>query len=323
MTRKVTNWKDQTGDQEIPILADLSIEHCVDELFRPYLPAETAVRQVTNPAPAVTAPSVSAASSAPKTRPEQFFAVLARSLESFWPTSTGQALVSSETASVPVRTTVSEAKSRDEHFTPVVVPKNVAVAAPPLPHAVREELLELRTEVMHAVRTERLQTLMICGVQSGAGTSFVAGQLTRILAEYAQLKIAFLTLVSSRERPAHRLTRRSPQTQVQFLLRRTELPNLAEIASANGAITLTELLCHCSTAEVLRQMKAEFDLIVIDTPAIGMYGETAVLAALMDGVILVAEPNVTPLRRMDRAHRRLHKARAKILGMVFNRQRPA
>lgn len=208
-----------------------------------------------------------------------------------------------------------------EKFVQAIVPKAAAMTPPPSPREVREELLELRAEVFHLARTKGLQTLMFCGVESGVGTSFVAGQLSRLLAEFIRMKIAFLTVIPNREIKISRFgSRKELLSQIHFLLRRTELPNLAEIASSNGNISLSELLGNCDTPEVIRQMKEEFDLIIVDAPALDSFSETALLAALMDGVVLVAEPHVTPLRRLDRAYKRLDNAQANVLGMVFNRQ---
>ena len=304
---KHNNWK-QPG-REIPILADLSVENCVDEMFRPFWRTE-----VVCPA---TSPPVASALLSEKTTSKRFEIVL-RLLVNLWSPPKPSAPVA-RPPTRRVQTTVCSSESATPDRT--LVPRAAAPVAPPLPHTACEELLELRAEVLNAVRTRRLQTLMLCGVDTGVGTSFIAEQLTQLLAEFAQTKVAFLTLVPHRKKKPNRRLTLASLPQLQFLLRRTERPNLVELASANGAITLTEMLYHCPTPEVLRQMKQEFDFVIIDAPAIAIYAEVADLAGLMDGVILVAEPNVTPLRRMERAHRRLNKARAKVLGMVFNRQR--
>lgn len=301
-----SNWKDLEREPFIP--ADLSVDNCVDEMFRPLLRAET-VQPFTPPLP----PPL------PEKAMETRFEVMFRSLANLLPLSI-PVLRSESATSRHISSESVSAPSMLERFARTVIPRTATQLAPSLPHDVREEMLELRAEVLNAVRTRRLQTLMMCGVETGAGTSFIAVQLTRMLAEFAQTKVAFLTLVPNREKKPHRQVSRAALPQLQFLLRRTERPNLVELASANGTITLTEMLCHCATSEVLRQLKQEFDFIVIDAPAIAMYGEAASLAGMVDGVILVAEPHVTPLRRMDRAHRRLHRAQANILGMVFNRQ---
>lgn len=316
MTRNAGNWKKERGDQEVPILLDLSFEAGIDELFRPFL---NPVAEQTSLPPEQDAPPANVPTEA-QTIPGQF-EVIVRPFTDFSKPDKAAAMMQPRRKHTVVQPPPQEKMPSRKTVAPIVLPKAVAPVLHPLSHDAREELLELRTEVMHAARTHNVQTLMICGVESGVGASFIAGHLSRLLAEYAQMKVAFLTLVSSPEKKSNRLTRRTVPAQLQFLLRHTELPNLAEIASANGTITLTEMLCNCATAEVLRQMKTEFDLIVIDAPAIATYGEAAMLAALVDGVILVAQPNVTPLRRMDRAHRRLHKARATVLGVVFNRQR--
>lgn len=301
-------WTEGLGGNEIPILADLT-EASLDDLFRLYCPS---------------APEPTEQLPLPHRSPMrgQSFDVIVRPLPQLCPVLPGPAPLPERT-SLQLRTQQSllpaEARAT-ENFAEAIVPKAAAPIPPSLPHEQREELLDLRAEVMQAVRAQHLQTLMLCGVEPGAGTSVVARQLTRLLAEYAQMKVAFLPLLPGREKKRKWFARRASTPPLQFLLRATELPNLVEIASANGTIALTELLCHCAPLEVLKEMKDTFDLIVVDAPALATYSDAARLAALLDGVILVAEPNVTPLRQMDCAHQRLRKARANVLGMVFHRQ---
>ncbi len=196
---------------------------------------------------------------------------------------------------------------------------------PPLPRELQQELLELCSEIRQATRLQPLQTLLICGVEAGVGASFVARCLSGSLAEFRQLRIALLTVVSapiangSSQRAAGgpgALLRRD----VDYLLFRTERPNLMEIASVQGDVTLTDLLCGAQMSVALQQLKREFDFIVIDTPTVTLHAEVALLAAMLDGVILVAQQHATSLRRMDQAYHRLGKVQANVLGIVLNRQ---
>ena len=208
-----------------------------------------------------------------------------------------------------------------QRFLQMVVPRPAVPAkSQPLPHELREELLGLCAELVQMAKSQKLQTLMICGVEAGVGASFVANQLSRMLAEISRLRIAVLTVIRPEEQRPNSLRNSVVRRDFDYLLFRTERPNLMEIASAQGAITLTELLGRPDAASALRQMQQEFDFIVIDTPAVAMYAEVALLAANFDGVILVAEQNVTSLRQMDRAHQRLSQGKAHVLGVVLNRQ---
>lgn len=199
----------------------------------------------------------------------------------------------------------------------------------PLPRELQQQLLELCSEIRQATKCQPLQTLMICGVEAGVGASFVARCLSSTLAEFKQLRIALLTVVSAPAATNGKGSRQragsSPDVllrrDVDYLLFRTERPNLMEIASVQGDVTLTDLLCGTAMSIALQQLKQEFDFIVIDTPTVTLHVEVALLAAMLDGVILVAEQHVTSLRQMDQAYHRLGKVQANVLGLVLNRQK--
>lgn len=222
----------------------------------------------------------------------------------------------------PTRVTVGNlaAINEPQRFLQMVSPRpSVALSSPPLPHELREELLGLCAEIVPAAKVKKLQTLMICGIEPGVGASFLARHLSRMLAEFKRFRIALLTVIGTKEQ--RRISQRTSvmRRDFEYVLLRTEHPNLMEIASAQGTVTLSELLGGPLASVALRQMQQEFDFIIIDAPAVARYAEAALLAALLDGVILVAEQNVTSLRQMDKAHNRLRQAN--VLGIVLNRQK--
>jgi Mrp family chromosome partitioning ATPase len=212
-------------------------------------------------------------------------------------------------------------ENESQGFMQMVTPRHsLAPLTPPLSYELREELLGLCAELVQASKARKLQTLLLCGIEPGVGTSFLAQHLSRMLAEFRQLRIALLTVMSVHTPSRTKLRASVVRRNFDYLLFRTERPNLMEIASAQGAVTLSELLSGATASVALRQVQQEFDFIVIDAPAVAVYAEVALLAAMLDGVILVAEQHVTSLRQMDKAYHRLHQAQANVLGIVLNRQ---
>lgn len=206
-------------------------------------------------------------------------------------------------------------------FMQMVSPRPYIAATPPsLPPELREEMMGLCAEIVQTAKAQPLQSLMICGVEPGVGAGFVAQNLSRALAEFRRFRIALLTVRSAHDQRHSNQRPSVPRRNFDYLLYRTERPNLMEISTAQGTITLTELLGGEGAAIALRQMQEEFDFIVVDSPPVTGSAEVAWLASVLDGVMLVAEPHVTSLRQMDRAYQRLHKARAKVLGVILNRQ---
>lgn len=202
---------------------------------------------------------------------------------------------------------------------PYIIPRSTATPAQrDLPVTLREGLVELRAELMLAAEARGLQTVAVCGAEAGDGASFVAHHLSRLCAEFARLQVALLVVEARRKGLIGRRSR--PTNGSKLLLRRTEAPNLHEVVSARGVVTLADLLGWAEPGALLARMKTMCDLVVMDLPSAALNAEAAVLAAQADGVILVARRDRTPRARLDRAHRRLSKARARVLGVVFNRE---
>lgn len=200
----------------------------------------------------------------------------------------------------------------------LVLPRSTkAPALLETPVTLREGLVELRTELVMAAEANRLSTILITGIQSGDGASFIAWHLSRLCAEYSRLRIALVVIEG--QRSIVRRSRNRNNQPFSLLLRRTESQNLQELTSTCGNITLSELLAGTEAGIFLSQMKQNFDLILLDVPSVATHSETALLASQADGIILVAQRNVTPLHQLDLTHKRLSKANAKVLGVVFNR----
>jgi len=72
--------------------------------------------------------------------------------------------------------------------------------------------------------------------------------------------------------------------------------------------------------QILTELRAEFDYILIDAPTLASEPDLNLLAAQTDGVVLVMEPNGTSSKNAQKAKEDLHGANARVLGVVFNHQ---
>jgi capsular exopolysaccharide synthesis family protein len=72
---------------------------------------------------------------------------------------------------------------------------------------------------------------------------------------------------------------------------------------------------------LVSQLSPQFDFTILDVPPVNRYADAAVLAAKVDGVILVVEADSTPVADAENAKRSLDKVGARILGVVLNRRR--
>lgn len=106
------------------------------------------------------------------------------------------------------------------------------------------------------------------------------------------------------------------------------LPNLTVLTSGqaggytesdSGSGSATEWWRAKRLGQVLAQLTAHADLIIIDGPALLTAADATLLAGQVDGVILLAEANHTKRAALQEACFALERAQANLLGVVWNR----
>lgn len=103
------------------------------------------------------------------------------------------------------------------------------------------------------------------------------------------------------------------------VMQATSVPNLWVIPSGPVAPNPSELLGSDRMSELLAELSARFDYVLVDTPPIMPVTDAAVMASKVDGVIMVIESgNVAPQVAKE-AKKRLEQAGAHILGAVLNK----
>jgi Mrp family chromosome partitioning ATPase len=70
--------------------------------------------------------------------------------------------------------------------------------------------------------------------------------------------------------------------------------------------------------QILNNFKDAFDMVIIDSPPIGVVTDPSVLSAKVDAVLLVVEPMTTRMEAAQQAVEQLTLAGANVIGMVYN-----
>jgi uncharacterized protein involved in exopolysaccharide biosynthesis/Mrp family chromosome partitioning ATPase len=96
------------------------------------------------------------------------------------------------------------------------------------------------------------------------------------------------------------------------------LDNLHIIESGPIPANPSELLSTPAMAQFLREVRDEYDVILIDTPPVLPVTDSAIVAAQADGVILVYQAGKVGRLVLKRAKTHLESARAKVWGVVLN-----
>jgi capsular exopolysaccharide synthesis family protein len=81
------------------------------------------------------------------------------------------------------------------------------------------------------------------------------------------------------------------------------------------------LLSSERLSDLLNNLREQYRWVVIDSPPVLPASDAAVLAPVVDGVLLVARAHATPVEAVWVARDRLELSGAKILGLVLNHVR--
>jgi len=168
-----------------------------------------------------------------------------------------------------------------------------------------------------------------CGVDEGAGCSWVCARASEALAERAAGTVCVID-ANLRSPSLHEYFRvdvspgfagamKDPRPVREFT-RPTGCPNLWLLTSGevgrepNGALNPARLRSRFS------ELREEFDFLLIDTPPVSSYPDAVLLGQLTDGIILVVGSNYTRRVPARIAKESFEAANVSVLGAVLNRR---
>lgn len=188
-----------------------------------------------------------------------------------------------------------------------------------------EQYRRLRTRICYEVEQKGTQTIVITSVKPKEGKSTVAVNLAflcakigkRVLLLDGNLRTANLTKAFELfDRPGlSELLMDDNQTPIAVM---PLSENLFFLPSGRKITQPSELLSSVKMTRLLKQAKQKFDIILIDTPAIGRVTDGQILAARADGTILVVKETKLQQRDLLDAKETLAPVAANLVGVVFN-----
>jgi succinoglycan biosynthesis transport protein ExoP len=98
----------------------------------------------------------------------------------------------------------------------------------------------------------------------------------------------------------------------------TDIPNLSVLPCGPIPPNPAELLHHRRFRDLIQQARSQFDLVVFDSPPVGVVTDAAVIAPQVDGVLLVARAEATTRDALRTALRQFRTVGAKLFGMILN-----
>jgi len=211
-----------------------------------------------------------------------------------------------------------EVDLRDAAFSPLFV----AATEPGSAAAEQYRLLRTRLEARDATR--RTQLLVVTSPRLGDGKTTTSANLALTMAREFQHRVVLVEADLRRPSLAARFGMQAERGLVDVLMGALALEDalvtvpghqLTLLPAGAEAARSTELLASSMMQQVLEELRARFDRIVVDTPPVAL-ADTHVLARLADGVMVVVRAGVTPRPALERALASIDRER--LLGIVLN-----
>lgn len=190
-----------------------------------------------------------------------------------------------------------------------------------------EAFRRLRTNILTFDHGRPLQTLLLASAEPDEGKSTVVANLACSLAKSgrkvivvdADLRLPTLHKIfdlPNEEGLSSVLRQEVPLNQA---VRNTNFPGLQVLTSGPLPPNPAELLGSTQMTVLMKQLEQQFDMILLDSPALLAVTDAAVLAPAVDGVVLVVRRAQSRQEAVRSAHQQLINVKARSVGVVVNR----
>ena len=191
---------------------------------------------------------------------------------------------------------------------------------------ISEAYRTLRTNIRFSSVDREVKVVMVTSPGPGEGKSTTVGNLA---VTYAQADQKVLLIDSDLRKPVlHRIFHVSNRfgltdllasnADLQKAIRVTSVPNLHLITSGPTPPNPSELLGSRRMAAVMEELRARYDVILLDTPPVLALTDAQIISALSDGALLVIDAGKVRQNIALKAKANLEQVGARILGVVLN-----
>ncbi|MBN1933385.1 MAG: polysaccharide biosynthesis tyrosine autokinase, partial [Anaerolineae bacterium] len=185
----------------------------------------------------------------------------------------------------------------------------------------------LRTNVHFASIESAIHTLLVTSPGPGDGKTNVIARLGIAMAQNgrktllvdADLRCSHLHQIFGVPNSTGLTLLLLNEAELEHCVVDVDTPNLYVLPSGPLPPNPSELLGSQPMARLIEEFQSFADVVLFDVPPVLAYADAMVLAARMDGVVLVVDSRATRQEAALRAVEVLHNADARILGAVLNK----
>lgn len=189
-----------------------------------------------------------------------------------------------------------------------------------------ESYRQVRTAILSKIDRRGYKTLMVVGGQPRSGSSTVAHNLATSLA-YNGRNVVIVD-VNFRRPCQHKLVGiANEKGLIDVLQNRARLEeavvgldgvSVSVLPTGRAADAAPEILESASFRNVLAQLEANFDVVIVDAPPALLTSEAQLLAKHVDAMAIVVRANTDKRGMVERMLKRLDGHRGDVLGVVLN-----
>ena len=192
---------------------------------------------------------------------------------------------------------------------------------------VEEAYCELRTNIQFCGLDSKLKTIALTSYSSGEGKTTTAINLSISIAKSDKrtllVDIDLRKPMLMKGSVSHNTTGLSNflagMAEFDEIVKESSIPNLFVVSCGPKPPNPTELIGTEKFKHFIKLTEEQFDMVIFDTPPLGSVIDAAIVASLVDGVIIVIEANTIDYKKEQRIKEQLLKAKANISGVILNK----
>jgi capsular exopolysaccharide synthesis family protein len=175
----------------------------------------------------------------------------------------------------------------------------------------------------------KVRTVMVCGAEEGEGTTTIAMNLAALMAREEEVPTLLVEANCSsptffkhdgghtKEGLYELLVEQGP---IENYVAQTSIPQLVVMEAGRPTGGTKGAFTSSKIENAVAECKSQFPIIVFDAAPVNTNTESLELAKHVDGVVLVVKSEALA-ENVQRTKEALERVRARILGVVFNRQK--
>jgi receptor protein-tyrosine kinase len=194
-----------------------------------------------------------------------------------------------------------------------------------------EAFRQLRANIFTLRRDTALKTLLVTSAEPGEGKSKIVTNLAYSIAQTGQRVVV---VDGDMRRPTlHKSFKVANDVGLSSLLTgemtldsadvlQESIPGIHVLTSGPKPTDPTALLGSVHMQRVIEQLAEQFDVVLVDSPALLALVDAAMLTSMMDGIVLVVRAARTRQEAVQTARRKLAGVEDKIVGVIVNQAEP-